>query len=109
MWKMFARQDRAYLIWTEDDRKLLSYYRLISGYLTKDMKEERAELEMKHVIVFGEIYPPSNRAMREAWGAQDDISKYYKNRDRREEDNKSIKSVSVVKNKRTKSLDMEDI
>lgn len=78
MWSVFAQQNEAYLIWTEDDRKLLSYYRLISRYLTDEMKEERAELEMKHVIVFGEIYPPSNRVMREAHGAQDDYSLYHK-------------------------------
>lgn len=75
---MFACQGKDYLTWTEDDRKLLSYYRLISRYLTSEMKADKAELEMKHVLVFGEIYPPSNRAMIEAHGACDEYSLYHK-------------------------------
>lgn len=77
---MFGHQDRAYLIWSENDRLKLSYYRLISRCLTSEMKEEKAELEMKHVLVFGEIYPPSNKAMIEAHGAHDEYSLYHKTR-----------------------------
>lgn len=84
MWQMFACQSSPILIWSEDDRLTLSYYRLISKYLSPIMKEKKAELEMKCILVFGERYPPSNRAMRQAHGAADSYSVYQKEREKEE-------------------------
>lgn len=78
MWRMFACQSSPILTWSDSNRLRLSYYRLISRYLTPAMKEEKAELEIKHVLVFGECYPASIEAMIRAHGAEDIYSIYQK-------------------------------
>lgn len=50
------------------------------------MAVSKEELEMKHILVFGEKYPASVRAMIESHGTEDFYSVYYKEREKEEHD-----------------------